>query len=204
MSVRFTTAPEVVYSPMVPAETSTTNSLSPDTAMPSGCSSPETRFRFTVAPDVVYLPTLPPWKFAVKCVSNISARLGAEAAQINAHTASPIVDIRGFFITAAFCLEVRSPQRKLKASAEDHRQYVLLTLRQPKARRSTIKWSGRACNILTTRFSSACQRGYRERQSSSGTRRATERMLSSRKRVRFGRARDRARYPEKGNAGSRF
>jgi hypothetical protein len=52
----FTTAPDVVYSPIVPAPAFVTNRFDPDAAMPIGELNPETREAFTTAPDVVYSP----------------------------------------------------------------------------------------------------------------------------------------------------
>ena len=52
-------APDVVYSPIVPALQLATNRSDPDTAMPVGEFNPETREAFTTAPDVVYSPIVP-------------------------------------------------------------------------------------------------------------------------------------------------
>src|SRR5437588_126885 len=55
----FTVAPEVVYSLIRLLPSSTTNSLSPETAMPvATVPANGIRARFTVAPEVVYLPIL--------------------------------------------------------------------------------------------------------------------------------------------------
>jgi hypothetical protein len=58
ISAAFTVAPEVMYSPIVPALAFVTNRSEPDTAMPSGNNNPEISAAFTVAPEVVYLPTV--------------------------------------------------------------------------------------------------------------------------------------------------
>ena len=55
----FTGAPAVVYAPIVPLASFTTNRSEPETAMPSGKLNPETKAGFTVAPAVVYLPIVP-------------------------------------------------------------------------------------------------------------------------------------------------
>ena len=55
----FTVAPEVVYSPIVPAPEFATNRSEPDTAMPAGSLNPEISAAFTVAPEVVYSPIVP-------------------------------------------------------------------------------------------------------------------------------------------------
>ena len=56
MSEALTVAPEVVYSPIVPAPKFVTKMSDPDTAMPSGSLSPEMSEALTVAPEVVYSP----------------------------------------------------------------------------------------------------------------------------------------------------
>ena len=55
ISAAFTVAPEVVYSPIVPAISFATNRSEPDSAMSLGTAaeSPETSEAFTVDPEVV-------------------------------------------------------------------------------------------------------------------------------------------------------
>src|SRR5579863_10081681 len=56
----FTVAPDVVYSPIVPALILVTNRSDPDRARSSGVPlNPEIMEAFTVAPDVVYWPIVP-------------------------------------------------------------------------------------------------------------------------------------------------
>src|SRR5271169_1452132 len=62
ISEAFTVAPEVVYSPIVPAPNSVTNKFEPSTAISPAPPRPEISAAFTVAPEVVYTPiVLRPW-----------------------------------------------------------------------------------------------------------------------------------------------
>src|SRR5258708_4446674 len=55
----FTTAREVVYSPIVPLTLFETNRLDPDTAIPAGPLNPVIKDALTTVPEVVYWPIVP-------------------------------------------------------------------------------------------------------------------------------------------------
>src|SRR5439155_2566255 len=56
-----TGTPDVVYLPIVPLPTFTTNRLSPRTSIPTGKFNPSMSAGFTGTPEVVYSPTVPPY-----------------------------------------------------------------------------------------------------------------------------------------------
>jgi hypothetical protein len=99
----FTVAPEVVYSPIVPKPSLTTNRSEPDTAMPTGPPlKPKINEAFTVVPEVVYSPMMPPAGLATN-------RLSARAAQLDSN---PSRTAASHGVLVAFTVHLQSDEAR--------------------------------------------------------------------------------------------
>jgi hypothetical protein len=105
----FTTAPEVVYSPIVPPptfpgpRTVPTKRSEPDTAMLIGSFNPEINEGFTKAPEVVYSATVPEKTFAINRSEPDTAMRGLFKPEISeAFTVAPEVVYSPIVLVPAF------------------------------------------------------------------------------------------------------